>query len=72
MRDDTPLPADILVNETGRLIRDDAGFVLQRDAGGAWRLILNRVPVDLVEKRVRVQGVMAAPDIVEADGVAPA
>lgn len=66
------MPTDILVNETGRLIRDAAGFLLQRDVGGTWRLILNRVPVDLVEKRVRVQGVLAAPDIVEADGVAPA
>lgn len=58
--------------ETGRLLRDEAGFLLQRDRGGRFRLVLLRVPVDLVEKRVRVTGVYAGDDIVEADGVAPA
>lgn len=60
------------VDETGRLLRDDAGFLLQRDLGGRYRLVLLRVPVDLVEKRVRVRGFFAGDDIVEADGVAPA
>lgn len=60
------------VNETGRLLRDDAGFLLRRDGGGVWRLILLRVPVDHVEKRVRVTGFYAGEDIVEAEGVAPA
>lgn len=60
------------VDETGRLLRDDAGFLLQRDLGGRYRLVLLRVPVDLVEKRVRIRGVFAGDEIVEADGVAPA
>jgi hypothetical protein len=60
------------VDETGRLVRDAAGFLLQRDLGGAYRLVLLRVPVDLVEKRVRVRGFHAGNGIVEADGVAPA
>ncbi len=60
------------VDEMGRLLRDDAGFLLQRDLGGKYRLVLLRVPVDLVEKRVRVRGFYAGDDIVEADGVAPA
>ncbi|CCW17102.1 hypothetical protein EBBID32_14410 [Sphingobium indicum BiD32] len=60
------------VDETGRLIRDAAGFLLQRDLGGSYRLVLLRVPVDLVEKRVRVRGFHAGDGIVEADGVAPA
>jgi hypothetical protein len=34
--------------------------------------VLLRVPVDHVEKRVRVRGYYAGDDIVEADGVAPA
>ena len=58
------------VDETGRLIRDAAGFLLQRDLGGSYRLVLLRVPVDLVEKRVRVRGYHAGDGIVEADGVA--
>ena len=59
------------VDETGRLLRDDAGFLLQRDLGGIYRLVLLRVPVDHVEKRVRVRGYHAGDGIVEADGVAP-
>ncbi|WP_375197768.1 DUF5818 domain-containing protein [Sphingobium sp.] len=60
------------VDETGRLIRDEAGFLLQRDQGGTFRLILLRVPVDHVEKRVRVQGYYAGNGIVEVEGVAAA
>lgn len=60
------------VDETGRLLRDDAGFLLQRDVGGTFRLILLRVPVDHVEKRVRVRGYYAGDGIVEVEGVAAA
>ncbi|MFZ2998434.1 DUF5818 domain-containing protein [Sphingobium sp.] len=58
------------VDELGRLVRDDGGFLLQRDGGGTYRLVLLRVPVDCVEKRVRVRGFYAGGDVVEADGVA--
>lgn len=58
------------MDETGRLQRDAAGFYLQRDHGGRYRLVLLRVPVDHVEKRVRVRGYYAGDDVVEADGVA--
>ncbi len=60
------------VNETGRLVRDQAGFLLQRDLGGTYRLVLLRVPVDHVEKRVRVTGWHIGGDIVEVEGVAAA
>ncbi|WP_022682256.1 DUF5818 domain-containing protein [Sphingobium bisphenolivorans] len=60
------------VDETGRLVRDESGFLLQRDRGGTFRLVLLRVPVDHVEKRVRVQGFYAGNDIVEVEGVAAA
>ena len=60
------------VDETGRLIRDEAGFLLQRDRGGTYRLLLLRVPVDHVEKRVRIQGYYAGDDVVEVEGVAAA
>lgn len=70
MSDQAPSPPLIEVNETGRLIRDAGGFFLQRDTGGVWRLVLHRVPVDLVEKRVRVRGILSADDVVEADGIA--
>lgn len=54
------------------LLRDGGGFVLQRDQGGRYRLELHRTPVDLVEKRVRVIGLLTGTDHVEADGVQPA
>lgn len=54
------------------LLRDGGGFVLKRDVGGYYRLELHRMPVDLVEKRVRVIGVLIGPDHVDADGVQPA
>ena len=60
------------MDETGRLIRDEAGFLLQRDRGGTYRLLLVRVPVDHVEKRVRIQGYYAGDDVVEVEGVAAA
>jgi hypothetical protein len=58
------------VEETGMLLRDGAGFVLRRDVGGRWRLDLHRMPVDYVEKRVRISGVLIGPDLVDVDGVA--
>lgn len=58
------------VDETGRLVRDQSGFLLQRDQGGTFRLILLRVPVDHVEKRVRVRGYYAGEGVIEVEGVA--
>lgn len=60
------------MDETGRLIRDEAGFLLQRDSGGTFRLVLLRVPVDHVEKRVRVRGYYAGDGVIEVEGVAAA
>jgi hypothetical protein len=42
--------------ELGTLVRDGGAFVLRRDAGGRFRLELQRVPVNEVEKRVRITG----------------
>ena len=60
------------IDETGTLIRDGGTFYLRRDAGGRYALELNRVPVDTVEKRVRVIGTLVSDDLVSADGIAPA
>lgn len=57
--------------ETGTLIRDGGGFALRRDAGGIYRLELSRTPVDHVEKRVRISGVLVGDDVVHVEGVAP-
>ncbi|MEG3174361.1 DUF5818 domain-containing protein [Sphingomonas sp. ZB1N12] len=60
------------INEIGTLIRDGGAFYLCRDVGGRYELELHRTPVDLVEKRVRLIGTFVGPDLVNADGVAPA
>ncbi len=59
------------IEETGTLLRDAGGFSLRRDLGGRWRLDLHRVPVDHIEKRVRITGIVVSEDLVDVDGVAP-
>jgi hypothetical protein len=59
-------------DETGTLVREGGAFVLQRDRGGTVQLELQRVPVDVVAKRVRVRGVVIGEDRVSVDGVAAA
>ena len=60
------------IDETGTLFRDGGAFYLRRDAGGRYELELQRTPVDLVEKRVRLIGTLVGVELVSADGVAPA
>lgn len=60
------------IDEAGTLIRVGGAFYLRRDLGGRYRLELQRTPVDLIEKRVRLIGTMVGPDLVNADGVAAA
>jgi hypothetical protein len=54
------------------LVREGGAFVLHRDVGGRFQLELRRVPVDHVQKRVRVIGVLVTADLVSVDGVASA
>lgn len=60
------------IDEVGTLVRDGGAFYLRRDLGGRYQLELQRTPVDLVEKRVRLVGTLVGPGLVNADGVAPA
>jgi len=59
------------IEETGTLLRDAGGFSLRRDLGGRWKLDLHRVPVDHVEKRVRVTGIVVGDGLIDVEGVAP-
>lgn len=59
------------VDETGTLIRAGGGFALRRDSGGRWKLDLHRVPVDHVEKRVRISGVIVAVGLIDVDALGP-
>jgi len=58
------------VDETGTLIREGDHFALRRDVGGRYRLDLHRVPVNSIEKRVRVTGVLVADGLVDVEGLA--
>ncbi len=60
----------IRIDETGILVRDGGAFYLRRDAGGRYQLELQRTPVDLVEKRVRIVGTLIGAELLSADGVA--
>ncbi|GAA0475790.1 hypothetical protein GCM10009096_16880 [Parasphingorhabdus litoris] len=53
----------------GLLVRDGTGFVLQSDDGRRYRLELLRTPIDEVEKRVIVTGLLIGDDQIEAEGV---
>ena len=54
---------------SGMLLREGGGFVLRGDGGMRWRLDLSRVPVDLVGKRVAVEGIEAGDGLIDVDGV---
>ena len=60
------------IDETGMLVREHGAFVLQCDRGGRYVLELPRVPVDHVQKRVRVRGVVCGDGRVAAEGVSAA
>ena len=57
------------IDETGLLIREGGAFYLRRDAGGRYLLTLRRVPVDEVEKQVRVIGVSTGDGGVDVEGI---
>lgn len=64
-------PIGMRIEESGTLIREGGGFALRRDQGGRWKLDLHRVPVDHVEKRVRVSGVVVGDGLVDVVAIGP-
>lgn len=59
------------IDETGTLIADGGGVALCRDIGGRWKLDLHRVPVNHVEKRVRISGIIVAVGLVDVEALGP-
>jgi len=60
------------IDMEGTLVRDGGGFALRVQRGVLYHLQLHRVPVDHVEKRVRVVGTLIGDRVIEADGIGPA
>lgn len=59
------------VQETGTLLCDGDVHVLRRDAGGRWLLGLHRVNTDLIDKRVRLMGVIVEEGLVDVIDIEP-
>lgn len=59
------------IEETGTLLRDGEAHVLRRDAGGRWTLDMHRVSTELLDRRVRIQGVIVEDGIVDVMAVEP-
>jgi Protein of unknown function (DUF5818) len=59
------------VDETGTLIRDGGDFALRRDMGRRWTRDMHRAPVDHVEKRLRISGVIVADRLIDVDALGP-
>lgn len=59
------------VEETGTLLSDGDAHVLRRDAGGRWTLDLHRVSTDLIDKRVRLIGVIVEEGMVDVIDIEP-
>lgn len=64
-------PIGMRIEESGTLIREGGSFALRRDQGGRWKLDLHRVPVDHVEKRVRVSGVVVGDGLIDVVAIGP-
>ena len=57
------------IDKTGALLRERAAFVLRRDLGGRRVLDLRHVPVNHVEKRVRITGTIVGDGLVDVDSL---
>ena len=58
------------IDETGTLIQAGGIMFLRRDHGGHYKLELHRLPVDLLQQRVRLVGTLVGPMLVHAEQVA--
>lgn len=58
-------------DETGLLLKDAHNLVLDRDAGGCWRLDSTRKALRLVGRRVRVQGIRDGFDLLAVTRIEP-
>lgn len=59
------MPRGSFHSETGLLLRQRGGLILQRDDGGRWRLSADADAEQLLGQRVRVEGLRSGFDLLE-------
>lgn len=65
------MPLGSTVDESGLLLRDGAGLILQRDDGGRWRLDASPRYRELEGRRVRLKGKRSSFDLVDVEALDP-
>ncbi len=54
---------------SGTLVRDGGGFAVRVERGVLFHLQLHRVPVDQVEKRVKIKGILIDERLIEVESL---
>ncbi len=65
----TGVPLGTFHAESGLLLRQRGGIILQRDDGGRWRLTGDALPDELLGQRVRVEGIRSGFDLLEVSRI---
>jgi hypothetical protein len=63
------MPLGSFHSETGLLLRQRGKLILQRDAGGTWRLDADPEAAALLGCRVRIDGIRSEFDVLEVSRV---
>lgn len=58
--------------EIGRLISKSSCFVLRCEDGGEYWLEMDRIPQNLIDQRVSIDGVMYGKTLIAVAGIGPA
>lgn len=67
---DVPImPVGKFHRETGMLLVQRGGIILQRDDGGRWRLVCDEDVESLLGSRVTVEGVRAGFDVIDVSRI---
>jgi hypothetical protein len=66
------MPIGSFYIETGLLLRQRGGLILQRDDGGRWRLDANLEAEQLLGQRVRIEAVRSGFDLLDVSRITKA
>ena len=63
------MPLGKFYRETGMLLLQRGGLILQRDGGGRWRLACDQNVAGLLGSRVTVEGVRSKFDVIDVSRI---